>query len=75
MRALFKGNDAADPDGWTLISWNEVAEGTYVDPMQRYGYRYLNVLRQILSSSSSSRNDSTCTARSPSSSIAAPATG
>ena len=21
--AHFKGNDATDPDGWTLISWNE----------------------------------------------------
>jgi hypothetical protein len=53
MRALFTGNDATDPDGWTLISWNEYAEGTYVDPMQRYGHHYLDVLRHILSSSSS----------------------
>jgi hypothetical protein len=52
MRTLFKGNDASSPDGWTLISWNEYAEGTYVDPMQRYGDRYLKVLRHILRSSS-----------------------
>jgi len=54
MRALYTGNAATDPDGWTLISWNEFAEGTYVDPMQRYGHDYLDVLRQILSSRSSS---------------------
>jgi hypothetical protein len=54
MRTLFNGNDATSPDGWTLISWNEIAEGTYVDPMQRYGDRYLNVLRQVVSSRASS---------------------
>jgi hypothetical protein len=50
MRALFQGNAATRPDGWTFISWNEIAEGTYVDPMQRYGDRYLDVLRQIMRS-------------------------
>jgi hypothetical protein len=48
MRRLFEGNGATHPDGWTLISWNEYAEGTYVDPMQRYGDRYLHVLAQVL---------------------------
>ncbi|HJX06760.1 MAG TPA: hypothetical protein VJ736_01700 [Actinomycetota bacterium] len=48
MRALFDGNAASHPDAWTLISWNEIAEGTYVDPLQRYGRRYLDVLRHIL---------------------------
>lgn len=50
MRALFEGNAATAPDAWTLISWNEIAEGTYVDPLQRYGDRYLEVLRQTLGS-------------------------
>lgn len=50
MQALFNGNAATAPDAWTLISWNEIAEGTYVDPLQRYGDRYLTVLRQMLSS-------------------------
>ena len=50
MRALFNGNGATHPDAWTFISWNEIAEGTYVDPMQRYGTRYLDVLRQLLGS-------------------------
>jgi hypothetical protein len=47
MVRLFDGNSASDPDGWALISWNEIAEGTYVLPMQRYGARYLDVLRQL----------------------------
>jgi hypothetical protein len=53
MRALFDGNGATHPDAWTFISWNEIAEGTYVDPMQRYGDRYLQVLQQLLGSSPS----------------------
>jgi hypothetical protein len=48
MRTLYDGNAATDPDGWTFISWNEIAEGTYIDPMQRYGDRYLEVLRRIV---------------------------
>jgi len=54
MRMLFRGNATSNPDGWTLISWNEYAEGTYVDPMQRYGYRFLHALEGLLSSSPSS---------------------
>jgi hypothetical protein len=54
MRRLFNGNGATTPDGWTLISWNEYAEGTYVDPMQRYGDRFSHVLRDLGSSSPSS---------------------
>jgi hypothetical protein len=48
MRTLFEGNSASRPDAWTLISWNEIAEGTYIDPMQRYGAHYLDTLRQVL---------------------------
>ena len=48
MRTLFDGNAATAPDAWTLISWNEIAEGTYVEPLQRYGDRYLVVLRELL---------------------------
>jgi hypothetical protein len=53
MRTLFDGNATTRPDAWTFISWNEIAEGTYVDPLQRYGDRYLEVLREILGSASS----------------------
>jgi hypothetical protein len=48
MRTLFAGNAASRPDGWTLISWNEITEGTYVVPLTRYGTEYLDVLRSIL---------------------------
>lgn len=48
MRTLFNGNGATGPDAWTFISWNEIAEGTYVDPLQRYGDRYVHALRDIL---------------------------
>ena len=48
MRLLFNGNAATNPDGWTLISWNEIAEGSYIEPLQRYGSRYLQVLSEII---------------------------
>jgi hypothetical protein len=48
MRALFTGNAASQPDGWTLISWNEITEGTYVVPLLRYGTKYLELLTSIL---------------------------
>ena len=51
MRALFRGNAATNPDGWVLISWNEVTEGTYVEPLQRYGTRFLDVTRTLLAGS------------------------
>ena len=41
LQALFDGNAAAHPEGWLLISWNEITEGTYVTPeLQRYGGAY-----------------------------------
>ena len=48
MRALFDGNAASRPDGWTLISWNEITEGTYVVPLKRYGTKYVRELRSLL---------------------------
>jgi hypothetical protein len=51
LKTLYDGNAATKPDGWTFISWNEIAEGTYVDPLQRYGDTYLQALRQLLGSS------------------------
>jgi hypothetical protein len=44
---LFAGNAQSSPDGWTLISWNEIAEGTYVLPLQRWGSAYLDELRVL----------------------------
>ncbi len=41
LQALFDGNATAHPEGWLLISWNEITEGTYVTPeLQRYGGAY-----------------------------------
>ncbi len=41
LQALYRGNATADPQGWLLISWNEITEGTYVSPeLQRYGDAY-----------------------------------
>ena len=41
LQALFNGNATGNPEGWLLISWNEITEGTYVTPeLQRYGGAY-----------------------------------
>ncbi len=48
MRVLYDGNSASSPDGWTLISWNEISEGSYVVPLERYGTRYVDVLAALL---------------------------
>jgi hypothetical protein len=48
LRKLFKGNKASHPNGWVLISWNEITEATYVQPLQRYGKRYLNVIWDLV---------------------------
>jgi hypothetical protein len=47
---LFAGNSQSTPDGWTLISWNEIAEGTYVLPLQRWGSAYIDELRVLANS-------------------------
>ncbi|HKT04201.1 MAG TPA: endo-1,3-alpha-glucanase family glycosylhydrolase, partial [Rugosimonospora sp.] len=38
---------ASSPDVLGLISWNEFSENSYVEPSQRYGTRYLDVLRDL----------------------------
>jgi hypothetical protein len=38
---------AASPDAVGLISWNEFSENSYVEPSQKFGRRYLDVLRDI----------------------------
>ena len=48
MRRLFEGNAATAPDAWALISWNEIAEGTHVVPLQRWGTVYLNQVRALI---------------------------
>ncbi|MDT4944727.1 MAG: hypothetical protein QOH14_1460 [Pseudonocardiales bacterium] len=48
LRTVFDGNLATHPDAWGLISWNEITEGSYIDPMTRYGMQDLNVLQSIV---------------------------
>lgn len=48
LRRLFEGNLASRPDAWVLISWNEIAEGTYVRPLQRWRGRYLRILSNLV---------------------------
>ncbi len=47
MRALYAGNSAAHPNGWLVISWNEIDEGTYVMPLERYGSLFTDTVRSI----------------------------
>jgi hypothetical protein len=48
LQRLFTGNAQSNPDGWALISWNEVAEGTYILSLQRWGGTYLNAVHAIV---------------------------
>jgi hypothetical protein len=51
LRTVWNGNLASNPDGWGMISWNEIAENTHIKPMQKWGSRYLDVLASLISSS------------------------
>jgi hypothetical protein len=48
MQAIYAGNSAAKPDGWMVISWNEIDEGTYIVPLERYGTQSLDTLSSII---------------------------
>lgn len=48
MEDLYAGNSSADPDGWMVISWNEIDEGTYIVPLERYGEQSLSTLKGII---------------------------
>jgi hypothetical protein len=48
MRDIFAGNSTAKPDGWMVISWNEIDEGTYIVPLERFGTQSLNTLASII---------------------------
>jgi hypothetical protein len=48
LKTLFTGNAATKPDAFGLISWNEITEGSYIDPMTRYGTQGLDVLRTLI---------------------------
>ncbi len=48
MQDIFAGNSTAKPDGWMVISWNEIDEGTYIVPLERFGTQSLNTLASII---------------------------
>jgi glycosyl hydrolase family 71 len=51
LRSVWNGNLASKPDGWGMISWNEIAENTHIKPMQKWGNTYLNVLSSLIGGS------------------------
>jgi hypothetical protein len=51
LRSVWNGNLASKPDGWGMISWNEIAENTHIKPMQKWGSTYLNVLSSLIGGS------------------------
>jgi len=46
-RATFDAALASQPDGLWINSWNEWVEGTYIEPSQRYGERYVQLTREM----------------------------
>jgi hypothetical protein len=51
LKAIYTGNSSSNPDGWTLLTWNEVAENTHVMPLRRWGLRELKVLSGLIGGS------------------------
>ena len=52
MRTVWNGNSSSKPDGWGLISWNEIGENSHIQPLQKWGNTYVNVLAQLIQSGS-----------------------
>jgi phospholipase C len=47
LRAQLDAATASAPDAIGLISWNEFSENTHVEPSERYGSRYLDVIADV----------------------------
>ena len=47
MRAEYATALASSPDVLGLISWNEFSENTYIEPSQKYGEEFLQLLAQL----------------------------
>ncbi len=45
--ATFEAALASQPDGLWINSFNEWVEGTYIEPSQQYGERYLQLTREF----------------------------
>jgi hypothetical protein len=54
MRTLYNGNAGSNPDGWGLISWNEIGENSHIMPLQKWGNTYVNVVAQLISGGTTS---------------------
>jgi hypothetical protein len=39
---------ASNPDALGIISWNEFSENSYIEPSQKYGTQYLDLLKSII---------------------------
>jgi hypothetical protein len=48
MQDIYRGNSGSNPDGWTVISWNEIDEGTYIVPLERYGSQSVDTMSSII---------------------------
>jgi hypothetical protein len=48
LKKLYDGNLGSHPQDFGLISWNEITEATYIDPMTRYGSQDLSVLTSLI---------------------------
>jgi hypothetical protein len=47
LRTELDAATGSSPDAIGLISWNEFSENTHVEPSQRYGSRYLDVVADV----------------------------
>jgi hypothetical protein len=47
LRSSWEAALATVPDAIGVISWNEFSENTYIEPSEKYGTRYLDVLRAL----------------------------
>jgi hypothetical protein len=47
LRREYNAAVSSSPDAIGLISWNEFSENSYVEPSEKYGARYLQVLADI----------------------------
>ena len=47
LRREYEGALASSPDMIGLISWNEFSENTHIEPSERFGRRYLDIVAEI----------------------------
>jgi phospholipase C len=47
LRSELDAATGSEPDAVGLISWNEFSENTHVEPSERYGSRYLDVVADV----------------------------